>query len=104
MLPAGPSTHACARAAGEPREQCIDAALEYLTTELRRVRAPLSLAWGLIGMRAWNAQPPEARAWLDACAQRLMEHPAAPLYDSLLLLAGADDRPLTGMPEVQADD
>lgn len=95
---------ALAALAGEPREQCIDSALKYLTAELRRVRAPLSLAWGLIGLRAWNVQPPEAQTWLDACAQRLMKHPATPLYDSLLLLAGADDRPLTGTPEVQTDD
>jgi hypothetical protein len=33
-----------------------------------------------------------------------MEHPAAPLYDSLLLLAGADNCLLIGKPEVQTDD
>ena len=91
---------ALAALAGEPNDDRVGSALEYLIGELRRIRAPLSMAWGVIGARAWNAQPPETQAWLEACAVRLIDRPASPLYDSLLLLAGAEVCPLIDAPEV----
>lgn len=101
-----PATTGVALAAlgGEPREARIEAAIDYLSRELRRVRAPLSLAWGLIGLRAWSAQPPEASAWLETCARRLIEQPANPQYDALLLLAGAERCLLIDPAEVRSDD
>lgn len=95
---------ALAALAGEPREARVDVAIEYLVNELPRIRAPLSLAWGLIGLRAWDARPSEAQTWLEACARRLIEQPASPQYDALLLLAGADTCPLIKTPGVQTDD
>jgi hypothetical protein len=94
---------ALAALAGEPREACIDAALAYLRRELPRVRAPLSLAWGLIGMRAWEAGPAAAETWLRECAARLADRPVDPHYDALLLLAGAEACPLIVPPEVRND-
>jgi hypothetical protein len=94
---------ALAALAGEPRDARIDAALAYLASELGQVRAPLSLAWGLIGMRAWNAQPLETKVWLSACARRLLKRPAMPHYDALLLLAGAKTCPLIVASEAQID-
>lgn len=94
---------ALAALAGEPCEGCIQTALDYLTAELRRVRAPLSLAWGLIGLRAWHAQPPEAETWLEACAGRLTGQPPHPHYDALLLLAGAETGALSAMAETRSD-
>ena len=101
-----PATTGLALAAlsGETRDTRIDAAVEYLRGELARVRVPLSLAWGLIGLRAWNAQPPLAQQWLAECAERLLIRPANPHYDALLLLAGADSCPLIARPEGSADD
>jgi hypothetical protein len=78
----------------EPRDDRIDVAIDYLGRALQRVRAPLSLAWGLIGLRAWKAQPPDAEAWLAQCASRVAEHPAAPQHDALLLLAGSKTCPV----------
>ena len=95
---------ALAALAGERREARIDAAIDCLTEELQRVRAPLSLAWGLIGLRGWNAQPPKAPVLLGECAQRLIAQPANPLYDALLLLAGAQRCPLIDTVEVRSDD
>jgi len=95
---------ALAALAGEPHDDRIDAAVEYLTKELRHVTAPLSLAWGLIGLRVWKAWPPEAPAWLRACARRLIDRPANPHYDALLLLAGAKVCPLIDASEVPADE
>ena len=66
-----PATTGVALAAlgGESCEACIDVAIKYLTGELRRIRTPLSLAWGLIGLRAWGATPGEAEQWLEECAR-----------------------------------
>jgi hypothetical protein len=89
---------ALAALAGEARDGRIEAGLAYLSSELPRVRAPMSFAWGLIGMRAWQTQPNEGQAWLNACAQRVLEQPAGPLCDALLLLAGADSCPLIDAP------
>ncbi|MFQ5806859.1 MAG: hypothetical protein ACE5I3_10455 [Phycisphaerae bacterium] len=95
---------ALAALAGESRDERVNVALEYLAKELRRLRAPLSLAWGLIGMRAWNAQPFEAQARLDDCARRVLDRPATPHYDALLLLAGGNACPLIDAPEARADE
>lgn len=95
---------ALAALAGEPREAGIVAAIDYLTEELERVRAPLSLAWGLVGLRAWDARPSQSQAWLDACARRLIEQPASPPHDALLLLAGANTCALIENREELTDD
>jgi hypothetical protein len=95
---------ALAALAGEPRDDCIEAALKYLTGGLQHVRAPLSLAWGLIGMQAWKAQPAGAQEWLEVSARRLADQPASPHYDALLLLAGAEICPLVAAAEVQSDE
>jgi hypothetical protein len=90
---------ALAALAGEPQDDRIAAATAYLTRELPRIRAPLSLAWGLIGLQAWNARPRDAGAWLTESALRLVDQPAAPHYDALLLLAGAESCCLTEVAE-----
>jgi hypothetical protein len=95
---------ALAALAGEPPEARIEAAISYLGRELPRIRAPLSLAWGLIGLRAWNAQPLGAQAWLGDAAGRLINQSAHPLYDALLLLAGASHCLLIEPAEVRHDD
>lgn len=75
--------------AGEPRHACVDTALQFLQSELSRVRTPISLGWGLIGAAAWGARPGSADAWLAQCADRMTNKPAQPLSDAMLLLADA---------------
>lgn len=82
--------------AGEPRQECVDKALQFLQSELPRVRTPISLGWGLIGAAAWNARPDSAGAWLAQCADRMTNKPAQPLSDAMLLLA--DAQPSTFLP------
>jgi hypothetical protein len=69
-----PATTGMALAAlhGEPSDSRIEAGMAYLDRELPRIRAPISLAWGVIGLSAWNAAPIEARMWLAECADRLL--------------------------------
>ncbi|MFO0837718.1 MAG: hypothetical protein U1D55_04265 [Phycisphaerae bacterium] len=73
--------------AGETRDVKIDAAIAYLTGALRTIRAPLSLAWGVIGLRAWSALPGAADVWLNEAAERVLSEAPNPWYDALLLLA-----------------
>lgn len=80
--------------AGEPLERCVEKALSYLEVELPRVRTPISLAWGIIGARAWQAEWPSSDAWLTECAHRLESVPANPMFDALLLLADSQPCPL----------
>lgn len=79
---------------GYLRSSFIDSAHTFLRTELPRIRAPLSLAWGLIGMTAWGERPDAADTWLEECAERVSRAAAQPVFDALLLLAGAQDCPL----------
>jgi len=73
--------------ASEPRHEAIDRSIRYLTNELRTVRVPMSLGWGLIGLGAWRACPPESAQWLAECAQRITVNEASPVYEALLLMA-----------------
>lgn len=74
---------------GEPRSEPIEASIQYLLSELRRVRAPITLSWGLMGLSAWHETPREAPEWLSECAERIADDEPSPLHDALLLLADA---------------
>lgn len=39
----------------------------YLQAALRKIRTPLALGWGLMGLAAWGAHPPEAPGWINEC-------------------------------------
>ncbi len=95
--------------AGEPEtdktalRSRVDASVAYLTDALKRVRAPLSLAWGLIGLGTWDARPPESHDWLAECAERSRDEPGEVAHDALLLLADARWRPAGKCIGVSAD-
>jgi hypothetical protein len=97
----GPTGIALTALAGQPSDPRIDAGIAYLTQELRRVRAPMSLGWGLIGLTAWNQRPGQASAWLNECAERALRSAPNAMYDALLLLADMDPSPIAHeLPEV----
>ncbi|UCF33415.1 MAG: hypothetical protein JSV78_13885 [Phycisphaerales bacterium] len=88
---------ALAALAGEPRRaggSRIEAAIAYLLTELRQIRSPLSLAWGLIGLAAWDAFPTEASGWLAESARSVAINTIGPHEAALMLLADAEGAPL----------
>lgn len=89
--------------AGGPKDGVVAAGLDYLTSELPRIRAPLSLAWGIRGLRAWDTQPDETECWLATAARRVVDSPANPHYIAALLLAGAARDPFLASAEVGAD-
>lgn len=81
--------------AGQPSDSRIESGIVYLSHELRRVRSPMSLGWGLIGLTAWGRRPDEASVWLEECARRALCSAPNAMYDALLLLAELDPCPIT---------
>lgn len=80
---------ALAALAGEPREPTVDRSADFLLRELPRIRAPLSLGWGLIGLSLWESRPKEADGWLAEAAADILDCEFFAPHDALLLLAGA---------------
>jgi hypothetical protein len=47
-----------------PREK-VAASLHYLEGVVNRIRTPLSLGWGLLGLAAWDVRPAAAADWIE---------------------------------------
>jgi len=90
---------ALAALSAQATNDSIQTAIHYLQFELERVRTPFSLGWGIIGLTAWDQRPSSADIWLTECAARLDGKPIHPVFDSVLLLAGAERCPLTTREE-----
>jgi len=55
---------------GDARPEEIQKSLAYLKSGVRKVRTPLALGWGLLGLAAWGEEPREAPAWTSECLGR----------------------------------
>jgi hypothetical protein len=76
-----------ALAGSAPRKE-VARSLKYLASRTERVRAPLSLGWGLLGLGAWGARPGKARLWLMECFELQGKYGSYDtMFLSLLLLA-----------------
>jgi hypothetical protein len=73
--------------AEQPRDEIIDDAISHLQKELPSVRAPTSLAWGVLGLSAWQERPAQADNWLAESAGRVLAGDCRPAEEALLLLA-----------------
>lgn len=93
----------CALAGMGERDECITSALEYVAESLPSIRASLSLAWGVLGLRAWDAAPSDMDTWLEACAARLVNRPWQNHYAAMLVLAGAERCPLLNLEVDEAE-
>ncbi len=89
--PTGVALLALAAQASKLRPRSVDPAIAYLLRTLPEVRAPISLAWGLLGLRAWNATPAAAADWLSESYAQYTGRPDITAGLSLLLLAHGDD-------------
>ena len=76
---------------GLERDATIDRAIAFLAGELPRIRTPLALGWGLLGLHAWKSRPPEYATWLAEAVEQSNARPANSHHDALLLLAAADE-------------
>ena len=72
----------------------VEPALAYLRAALPSIRAPASLGWGLLGLRAWESAPSACADWLaESAVDAIPRDDAAPRLGLLLLAAG--ESPLT---------
>jgi hypothetical protein len=68
--------------------------LDYLQGEVDRLRTPISLGWGLLGLAAWDRWPPNGAALVERCLgnqARYGEYDTSALC--LLLLAALEGEP-----------
>jgi hypothetical protein len=65
----------------------IEGGCRYLRHTLPQVRAPRSLAWGLMGLDAWQQRPDEADRWLAESFDWVRRNRANPLDLAQLILA-----------------
>jgi hypothetical protein len=65
-------------------------ATRYLQDALPSIRSPISLGWGLLGLRAWDREPHEASDWLAEAAAQTFRRPNSTAKLALLLLAAGE--------------
>lgn len=92
-----PATTGIALAAlsGQPSNTQIEAGVVYLQQKLSRIRAPVTLGWGLVGLTACGARPTDANDWLARAAKRAAEDQCNVVEYAMILLADLDRCPLT---------
>jgi hypothetical protein len=73
-----------ARGDGSP---AVARAVDYLLAGLPAIGAAVSLGWGVLGLRAHRASPPQAEEWLEAAYRKCIGRADAAMGLALLLLA-----------------
>ena len=79
-----------ALAAAGARSAVVAQGLTYLGRLARDLRAPISLGWGILGLRAHDASPDEADTWLAHACSRCIAKADATVGLALLLLASSE--------------
>ncbi len=70
--------------------------LDLIEGRLSHVRTPLALAWGILGLSAWNRRPAESDKWIAECLARQDRSGAFDTtHLALLAIAGACHAGLT---------
>lgn len=55
---------------GRVASESVQRSLDYLKSQVERVRSPLALGWGILGLGAWNSRPLKAQEWILESLQR----------------------------------
>lgn len=79
-----------ALAALRTRPKAVDRAIAYLPSALAGTLAPISLGWGLLGLRAWDAWPSDGERWLASAFEKAIAKEPKPVELAMLLLASGD--------------
>lgn len=58
---------ALAGLAGQVEQGTVARSLDYLQGEVARLRTPVSLGWGLLGLAAWDLRPSNSAALVERC-------------------------------------
>lgn len=103
--PSGLALLALATRPSRVRPRSVDPAIRYLHRTLPALRAPVSLGWGTLGLRAWGSAPPESEDWLGRSHAAFRERPDVTAGLGLLLLAATNEGPkLLGIRALTAAD
>lgn len=70
--------------------EVVSRALAYLGSILPETRAPSSLGWGVLGLRAWGEAPAQVPHWLDAAFRHASGRPDSAARLAMLLLAAGE--------------
>lgn len=74
--------------AGDVSQEEVRSSLDYLDGSIQRLRTPLSLGWGILGLGAWGRRPVRARDWIMESIERQGKYgPYDTTLLSLLILA-----------------
>jgi hypothetical protein len=96
----GPTGLALMALAAQGEQDCspiVRRGIDFLRATLPTLRAPLSLGWGVLGLRAWNSCPRETDAWLaESYAEHTGQADVAAGLGVLLLASGGM---LSGPPQ-----
>jgi len=77
--------------AGQAEQGTVARSIDYLQGEVDRLRTPISLGWGLLGLAAWDLWPSNGAALVERCVvnqARYGEYDTSALC--LLLLAAVE--------------
>jgi hypothetical protein len=91
--PTGLALLALATRGSQVRPSVVDPAIEYLTSTLPELLSPISLGFGLLGLRAWHAAPADSAGWLRRAHARHAGRLDAACGLGLLLLAAVEHGP-----------
>jgi hypothetical protein len=82
----------------EGHSSTVEAAIAYLRDSLPGTRAPQSLCWGALGLKAWNCCPAAASEWLEeAFAETVRNRDPGSRLAHLLLAAGERSLDVVGV-------
>ncbi len=56
--------------AGNVPQDDVGKSVKYLQEQVKKLRSPLSLCWGILGLGAWGKRPEQATAWIGECLTR----------------------------------
>jgi hypothetical protein len=92
--------------ADEPHDKRIDASLDFMQGALSAETTTASLAYGLLGLAAFDRAPAERLDWLQEAYERSLQQGASPYKLALIALATANDYPfrnVTGFTQSRRD-
>ncbi|MFO0888958.1 MAG: hypothetical protein U0790_07395 [Isosphaeraceae bacterium] len=95
--PTGMALAALASVPGSGRGRAVEAAIAHLLLALPRVHAPVSLGWGVLGLKAWDGCPTEADRWLEDSQARHASRPDSTTGLAILLIAEEPGRLLAAL-------
>lgn len=88
-----PETTGLALAALADEEDCgaIERSVDWLTRQLPRIRAPLSVAWGAIALTRLGRRGPDVDEWVSRGVDTALKNDAFTTHDALLMIASRSE-------------